>query len=74
MKRITWINLSATWLLLLLQRTPAMRVATEVAEFATPSRIVALLRSLAGIGASLGAVHSLAGATTLVAQIGRAHV
>ena len=41
-----------------------MRVATEVAEFATPSRIVALLRSLAGIGASLGAVHSLAGATT----------
>jgi hypothetical protein len=54
--------------MLLLQRTPAVRVAAEVAEFATPSRIVALLRSLAGIGASLGAVHSLAGATTLVAR------
>jgi hypothetical protein len=66
MKRLTWINFSATWLVLLLQRTPAVRVAAEVAEFATPSRIVALLRSMAGIGASLGAVHSLAGATTLV--------
>jgi hypothetical protein len=65
MKRITWINFSATWLVLLLQRTPAVRVAAEVAEFATPSRIVALLRSMAGIGASLGAVHSLAGATQL---------
>lgn len=68
MKRITWVNFSVTWLLLLLQRSPAVRVAAEVAEFATPSRIVALLRSLAGVGASLGAVHSLAGATTLVAR------
>ncbi len=67
MNRVRWLNFSTTSLLLLLQRTPALRVAsTEAAGSAAPSRIVALLRAAFGTAASLGAVHSLAGATRFV--------
>ncbi len=65
MTRARLLPLSATWLLLLLQRTPALRVATT-AEFPATSRIVALLKAAVATLGSLGAVHSLAGATQFV--------
>ena len=63
MKKFRCLNLSATWLVLLLQRTPVLRLASAAGEFAAPSRVVSLLKSFAATAVSLGAVHSLAGAT-----------
>ncbi|MEO6243961.1 MAG: immunoglobulin domain-containing protein [Opitutaceae bacterium] len=57
------LNVPAAGLLLLLQRTPVVRVATEVVEVAGGSRIVSLLKSAVATLGSLGAVHTLAGAT-----------
>ncbi len=65
MKRIRFLHLSAVWLVLLLQRTPALRLAA-VGEFTAPSRIVALLKAALATVGSLGAVHSMAGATQFV--------
>ena len=65
MKRLRSSGLAATWLLLLLQRTPALRLAAAAGEFVTPTRIGSLLKAVFTASASLGAVHSLAGATTL---------
>lgn len=56
-------------LLALLQRTPAQRVITAIAEFTVSSPGANVFRSAAAIGASLGAIHSLAGATTLQATM-----
>jgi hypothetical protein len=66
MKNQRWLNLSAAWLLLLLQRTPVVRLAVTAGETIVPSRIVSLLKSAAATAVSLGAVHSLAGATQFV--------
>ena len=60
------LNLPAAGLLLLLQRTPVVRIAVGTTEFSAPSRIVALLKSAVAALGSLGAVHSLAGATRFV--------
>lgn len=68
MKILRSSGLAATWLLLLLQRTPALRLIAPLGEFAAPSRIVALLRATGLTAASLGTVHSLAGATQLSAN------
>jgi hypothetical protein len=68
MKKLRLLNFSTTSLLLLLQRTPALRVATAAAEALAPSRIVSLLKSAFALGASLGAVQTMAGATQLVAS------
>ena len=59
-------NLPVAGLLLLLQRTPVLRTVAGAAEFSAPSRIVSLLRSSVAALGSLGAVHSLAGATRFV--------
>src|SRR4051812_1815648 len=67
MKQFRWFKLSAAWLLLL-QRTPVLRVAATAGEYIAPSRIVSLLKSAAAVAGSLGAVQSLAGATQLVAS------
>src|SRR5688500_17934764 len=56
------LNLPAAALLLLLQRSPALRVAAA-AEWVPTTRIVALLKSMFATAASLGVAHSLAGAT-----------
>ena len=53
-------------LLLLLQRSPVMRVVSGAVELAGASRIVVLLRSAVAALGSLGAVHTLAGATRFV--------
>lgn len=63
MKRLRWFPSSLASLLLLLQRTPVLRVAAEAGELAGSSRAVSLLKSAFTAAASLGAVHSLAGAT-----------
>ena len=66
------LHLSAAWLLLLLQRTPVLRVAAHAADHLTPSRIVSLLKAIAA-AASLGTVHSLAGATQFVVSNSNVH-
>jgi hypothetical protein len=66
LKKVRHLSLPASWLLLLLERAPAIRVVSAAAESATPSRIVALLKSAFAGAASIGAVHSLAGATQFV--------
>ena len=65
MNRHRLFQFSTAALLLLLQRAPALRVAALSADRLAPTRIVALLRAAFTSAASLGAVHSLAGATTL---------
>ncbi len=67
MKRLHWISFSSTWLMLLLQRTPVLKLPQWAAEAGGLTRIVALLRNLGATAGALGAVHSVAGATTLSA-------
>ena len=66
MKLVRRLNLPVAGLLILLQRTPLLRMAAGGGEFSASSRIVALVRSAFATAASLGAVHSLAGATRFV--------
>lgn len=63
------LNTAAGFLVVLLQRTPALRLlVTAEAELAAPAASV--LRSILPAAAALGAVHSMAGATTqLVASV-----
>ena len=60
------LQLPAALLITLLQRTPIVRVLTATEELATSSPLGAVLKSVLAATASLGAVHSLAGATVLV--------
>jgi hypothetical protein len=64
-RRSGWINLSTATLVALLQRTPVLRVAAAADEFIAASPIGNLLKSAAVVAASLGAIDSMAGATTL---------
>ena len=63
-RRLHWLNFPGAILLTLLQRTPALRVAASVEEMVLASPAGAVLRSAVAAVASLGALHSLAGATT----------
>ncbi len=65
MRHLRWLNLPTVTLLALLQRTPVVRVLIATEEFVLASPIGAVLKSFAAVAASLGAVHSLAGATQL---------
>lgn len=69
-RRLRWLNLPGAVLLALLQRTPVVRVAAVAEEFVAASPLGAVLRSAAAGVAALGAVHSLAGATQVVATQG----
>lgn len=61
-----WLNVPAAVLLALLQRAPALRVATGgTASYVLASPMAQVLRA-AFSAAALGAVHSLAGATTFI--------
>jgi hypothetical protein len=62
------LHLPAAALITLLQRTPVVRVAAAADEFVAASPLGTVLKSAAAAIASLGAVHSLAGATVLVAS------
>ena len=69
-RRVAWLRaqFSLTVLVALLQRTPAARLVQLTTQVVAASPAGAVLKSaLAAIGA-LGAVHSLAGATVLVAS------
>ncbi len=64
--RLTWFNLPLAVLLGLLQRSPMLRVVATAADRLASAPLGAMLRAATlGLG-SLGAVHALAGATTLV--------
>ena len=67
--RLSAFNLPVALLLTLLQRTPVLRVATAAAERMAGAPAAQVLRSIATF-AGLGAVHSLAGATTLIVNQG----
>jgi len=66
--RCRWLNLPGALLITLLQRTPVLRVATLAEEAVIASPLGQVLRSAAAAVASLGALHSLAGATQLQAS------
>ena len=63
---LRWLNLPGALLLALLQRTPVVRVAATVEECVLASPAGAVLRAAVAAAASLGALHSLAGATSQV--------
>jgi hypothetical protein len=60
-----WFNLPVTLLVVLLQRTPALRFAISAGETVLKSRPAGLLRAGFALG-SLGAAQALAGATQFV--------
>jgi hypothetical protein len=68
-RRCAWINLSTVSLIALLQRTPAARVAADVEEFVVASPAGAMLKAAAAAVAALGAVDTMAGATTLASSL-----
>lgn len=61
----TRLQLPAAVLIALLQRTPVVRVLTVADELIASSPLGAILKSAVAAVASLGAIHSLAGATVL---------
>ena len=65
---LRWLNLPGALLVALLQRTPVVRVAAVAGECLVASPLGAVLRSVLTATASLGALHSLAGATVLSAS------
>ena len=65
-RRLPWLNLPGALLVALLQRLPAIKVATNAELSLTSSSAVAVLRSAFATAASLGAVNALAGATAFV--------
>jgi hypothetical protein len=67
-RRLPWINLPGSLLIALLQRTPMVPLARTAGEFVLASPVSAILKSSAVALASLGALHSLAGATTVTAS------
>jgi hypothetical protein len=64
-RRFAWINLPATLLVTLLQRTPAVRLFVAASDYVLTSPVGQLLRGAATV-ATLGALHSRAGATTFI--------
>jgi hypothetical protein len=64
--RLGWFNLPAVVLLGLLQRSPALRVVAAATDRFANAPLGAMLRAAMFGLSSLGSVHALAGATTLV--------
>jgi len=67
-RRYRWINLPTATLVALLQRSPVASVVQVADEMITASPVGVVLRSAAAAAATLGALNSLAGATTLVSS------
>ena len=67
-RRLPWLNLPGALLITLLQRTPVLRLAGVSEEVVVASPVGQVLKAVVAAVASLGAVHSLAGATALVAS------
>jgi hypothetical protein len=66
-RRLHWLNLPGTLLIALLQRTPVVRVVATAGDYVLTSPVSAILKAAATTLGALGAVHSMAGATTLSA-------
>lgn len=66
LRRLTWFNLPAALLLGLLQRSPMVRVIASAADRLTAAPLGAWLRATTVSAASLGAIQTLVGATTLI--------
>jgi hypothetical protein len=66
LRRLHWINLPGALLVALLQRTPVLRVMSTVGEIIQAAPMGHVLRSTVAATATLGAMHSLAGATQFV--------
>ncbi len=64
-RRLYWLNLPSAILLTLLQRTPIAKVVAIADEMVIASPLGTVLRSTLAGAATLGAVHTLAGATEL---------
>lgn len=62
---LRWVNLPMGVLIALLQRTPALRVAAAAGDYVIASPVGQVLRAAFTL-ATLGAMHSRAGATTFV--------
>jgi hypothetical protein len=62
-RRLPWLNVAAGILVVLLQRTPALRALLQAKEYAATSRAGEILRAVF-TAATLGAMQSRAGATT----------
>ncbi len=67
-RRYRWINLPTATLVALLQRSPVAQVVQVADEMIKASPVGVVLRSAAAAAATLGALNSLAGATTLVSS------
>jgi len=71
--RLRWLHVPAGLLITLLQRTPALKVAAGLGEFAVRSPVAQLLKSAVTL-ASLGALHARAGATTFTVRQGTTEI
>jgi len=67
-RRLHWLNLPGALLIALLQRTPIIRVAATAGDYVLSSTVGNVLKAAATTLGALGAVHSMAGATTLSAS------
>ena len=67
-RRIPWIDFPAAVLAMMLQRAPAPRVIALVGEILAASPTSSLLKAAVVLEGSLGAMHTLAGATTITAS------
>ena len=65
LRRLHWLNLPATLLIALLQRTPAVRVVATAADTVLASPATSVLKAAVSALGALGAMHSMAGATAL---------
>jgi hypothetical protein len=68
-RRCAWANLSTATLIALLQRSPVVRIAAATEEFVIASPVGTVLKAAAAAVASLGAIHSMAGATILASSL-----
>jgi hypothetical protein len=69
-RHLRWLNLPTLSLLAFLQRTPVLQIATTVEEFVLRSPMGTVLKSAAALAASLGAINSMAGASTTLTVTG----
>ncbi len=71
--RLRWLHVPAALLITLLQRTPVLKVAAGLGDYAARSPVAQLLKSAVTL-ASLGALHARAGATTFTVRQGTTEI
>ena len=71
--RLRWLHLPVALLVTLLQRTPVLKVAAGLGDYAVRSPVGQLLKSAVTL-AALGALHARAGATTFTVRQGTTEI